>query len=195
MDFRGSLSRLAGGVILAIVLSALPAQAHSTAELDTWLEEWRATLVEAERFRISGQHFAEYFDMAERHPWHFSHASVSEPPSSSGARSNVNRGMGSDVEQWRNLVATHFAPELVETALCVMAHESGGNPNAKNPISTAAGLFQFLQSTWDQMVPDSVAGGSYASGAPYDPEKSVRSAAWLQAAEGWSQWNAYRYCG
>lgn len=31
---------------------------------------------------------------------------------------------------------------------CVIAHESGGNPRAENPHSTASGLFQFLDSTW-----------------------------------------------
>lgn len=30
----------------------------------------------------------------------------------------------------------------------IISHESGWNPNAKNPTSTAYGLFQFLDSTW-----------------------------------------------
>jgi hypothetical protein len=30
----------------------------------------------------------------------------------------------------------------------IISHESGGNPNAQNPTSTAYGLFQFLNSTW-----------------------------------------------
>ena len=31
---------------------------------------------------------------------------------------------------------------------CVIAHESGGNPRAQNPYSSASGLFQFIDSTW-----------------------------------------------
>lgn len=31
---------------------------------------------------------------------------------------------------------------------CVIAHESGGNPKAENPVSTASGLFQFIDGTW-----------------------------------------------
>lgn len=31
---------------------------------------------------------------------------------------------------------------------CVRAHESGGNYRAANPVSTASGAYQFLDSTW-----------------------------------------------
>jgi Transglycosylase SLT domain len=33
-------------------------------------------------------------------------------------------------------------------AWCIINHESGGNPYAKNPSSTASGLYQFLTSTF-----------------------------------------------
>lgn len=104
------------------------------------------------------------------------------------------RGMGSNTEQWRSLISEFFPPEQVETALCVVAGESGGNPNADNPRSSAAGLFQFLRSTWDKMVPLEVTGGSYDSGMVYDPVASTRAAAWLWANLGWGQWSAYRNC-
>lgn len=100
-------------------------------------------------------------------------------------------GMGSDVEQWRGLVTEYFAAGDVETALCLIGYESGGNPNAANPNSSAAGLFQFLKSTWDNMVPIEVTGGSYDSGAVFNPEANIRSAAWLQDAAGWSQWSPW----
>ena len=76
----------------------------------------------------------------------------------------ADSGMGSGVEQWRGLVEQYFTPGDVNTALCVMAGESGGNPGADNPRSSAAGLWQFLKSTWNGMVPVSVTGGSYAVG-------------------------------
>ena len=31
---------------------------------------------------------------------------------------------------------------------CVMQHESRGNPKAENPTSTASGLFQYIDGTW-----------------------------------------------
>ena len=31
---------------------------------------------------------------------------------------------------------------------CVAHHESHGNPKAENPVSTASGIFQFLDGTW-----------------------------------------------
>ena len=83
--------------------------------------------------------------------------------------------------------------DLVDHAMCVLAHESKGNPNAKNSRSTAAGLFQFLRSTWNS-VPGSITGGSYDSGRVYDPEANIAAAAWLQKNAGWGQWTVNRLC-
>lgn len=91
----------------------------------------------------------------------------------------------SGVEQWRGLVAAYFSSGKVETAMCIMHYESRGDPGATNPSSGAAGLFQFIPSTWNDMVPDEMAGDVY------DPETNVRAAAWLQGAAGWSQWSPY----
>jgi hypothetical protein len=41
----------------------------------------------------------------------------------------------------------------------IIAHESGGNPRAKNPTSTASGLYQFINGTWKAY------GGSTATAA------------------------------
>ena len=100
------------------------------------------------------------------------------------------RSPGGNVEQWRPLVAAYFPAGEVDRALCIMGHESRGDPNAKNPRSTAAGLFQFLRSTWNS-VPLSVSGGSYQSGQVYQAEPNIRAAAWLQARSGWTQWSPY----
>ena len=95
------------------------------------------------------------------------------------------------IERWRPLVTQYFESGKVETALCILFLESRGDPEAANPTSTAAGLFQFLRSTWDRMVPISVTGGSYDSGQVYQPEANVRSAAWLQRNAGWTQWSPW----
>lgn len=82
------------------------------------------------------------------------------------------------VEQWRSLVETYFPAHRVDEALKIMRCESNGDPNAVNPYSGAAGLFQFLRSTWNSL-PHSVSGGSYESGQVFDPVANTRSAAWL----------------
>lgn len=86
-------------------------------------------------------------------------------------RLNAIRG----VEGWRALVERHFPPELVQQALEVMHCESRGNPDATHPRSGAAGLFQFLESTWAWA---SVSAG-FGGASRYDPEANVGSAAWL----------------
>ena len=100
---------------------------------------------------------------------------------------------GEQVERWRPLVARWF-PGEVDVAMCVMRHESSGDPNAKNPASSAAGLWQFLRSTWNR-----AAAGldlpTYGEGGPYDPEDATRAAAWLRArGSGWGQWTAAGKC-
>lgn len=79
------------------------------------------------------------------------------------------------VERWRPLVEEYFAPELVDQALAIIACESEGNPSARNPRSSAAGLFQFIRRTWTSA---SGAAGFEGSSA-LDPEANVASAAWL----------------
>lgn len=55
------------------------------------------------------------------------------------------------------------------TAFNIMWCESTGNPNAKNPRSTATGLFQIL-------------------GGPYDPAANVRLAYQMYSKRGWQPW-------
>ena len=157
---------------------------HTNVQLDAWFEEW----AERADYALSRGLLDELDDMKERHPWYFD----PQPEHVHRARS-VWSGT---VEQWRPLVASHFAPEKVDTAMCILARETGftGDPDSKNPRSSAAGLFQFLRSTWDNMVPLSITGGSYDSGRVYNPEANVRSAAWLQINAGWGQWTVYPNC-
>lgn len=86
--------------------------------------------------------------------------------------------MGSNVEQWRGLVAAYFSD--VDRALCLMSHESGGNPNARNPSSGAAGLFQVMPFWWEKY-----------GGDRYDPETNVRVASLIYQQQGWSAWSPY----
>lgn len=94
------------------------------------------------------------------------------------------RGMGGNVEQWRDLVAAYFPSSEVDRALCIISHESGGNPNAKNPRSSARGLFQILASLWAPHF-----GVSYD--ALYDPATNVKLAAQVWAQSGWAAWSPW----
>lgn len=70
----------------------------------------------------------------------------------------------------------------------IISAESGGNPAAKNPRSTASGCAQFIQSTW--------AGTRRQMGrewvSPFDAEANVEATAWKIANGGLSAWNASR---
>jgi hypothetical protein len=79
------------------------------------------------------------------------------------------------VEQWRPLVERYFAPERVEEALSIIDCESNGDPTARNPRSSAAGLFQFLDRTW---LHSSEQAG-FQGESPLSPEANIAAAAWL----------------
>ena len=71
---------------------------------------------------------------------------------------------------------------------CVRAHESGGNYRAENPISTASGAYQFLDSTWRTM---SARAGHSGWGHAADAAPAVQDAvAEFTVNSGWrSAWN------
>lgn len=94
------------------------------------------------------------------------------------------------VEAWRPLVEAHFPATEVDRALDVMWCESRGNPDATNPTSGAAGLFQHIPRFWaERSVPAGFAGADI-----YDPEANVGVAAWLVAVDGWKHWYPSLHC-
>lgn len=48
----------------------------------------------------------------------------------------------------RNAIVAYIQANFAQVEACIIKRESGGNPVAKNPRSTASGLYQFLDSTW-----------------------------------------------
>ncbi len=166
--------------LFAMVYLADRASAHTPEELDLWFEEWTINLDEN---LFSGAMF-ELSDMRHRHPY------WGDIPVYSGSVITRSTWTGG-VEQWRSLVASYFPADLVNRAMCVLNVETGGtgDPGSYNSYSGAAGLFQFLRSTWDGMVPSSVTGGSYSSGQVFLPVPNVRAAAWLWVHVGATQWS------
>ncbi len=95
------------------------------------------------------------------------------------------------LEDLRPLVAAFFEPRHVNLALRVIRCESRGNPTAKNPTSSASGLFQHLGSLWDGRA----AKAGWEGADVFDPVANVAVAAWLvYEGGGWSHWYPSRAC-
>lgn len=74
----------------------------------------------------------------------------------------------------------HADPDWTPIISC----ESGGNPSAQNPSSTASGLFQFLDTSWI-----AYGGGKYASRAKYaTPEQQYEIANRAYTQSGLTPW-------
>ena len=74
------------------------------------------------------------------------------------------------------------APDLAPRLDCVIGHESGWDPARQNASSRAAGLAQFVPSTW-AATPQGKQGLS-----PFEPVANIDAAIWLARTKGWTQW-------
>lgn len=168
------------GLVAILVLSLF---FHPTVDLDAWAEDWQDRVVENDG-NLSFSLVYEYVDMADRHPCYFHNDCPRPVRRSSSSPAPTNTTYSGGVEQWRGLVAAYFPADQVNRALRVMACESGGNPNAKNPRSSAAGLFQHLGKYW----PTRSAKAGFAGASVYNPTANVATAAWLWRTGGWGHW-------
>lgn len=160
----------------ALALTAvltLPFQPHTTAELSDWYSDWLSTPA------VSSVMLAELEDMKSRHPC-FPEACLAATVETNPARANPTvaapSGMGSDVEQWRGLVAAYTGWD-VDRMLRIMRCESGGNPYAYNGRTGVAGLFQ-IHPLWQKAWP-----GDY-----YDPATNVAVAHSVWLEQGYGAW-------
>lgn len=89
--------------------------------------------------------------------------------------------------------ALALAPPAVAAELppdSIVQCESGGDPRAQNPVSTASGKYQMIDGTWK-----AYGGGQYAAKARLATEAQQDAvAAKLWAAEGSAPWNASKHC-
>lgn len=84
-----------------------------------------------------------------------------------------------DVTEAIRLAASAYRVDyghLYRTASC----ESGLSSSAKNPRSTASGLFQFLTSTWESTP--------YARESIWSPYANALAAAWMQSVGRGGEW-------
>lgn len=77
------------------------------------------------------------------------------------------------------------APDLAPRLDCIINIESGWDASRQNAGSRAAGLAQFLPSTW-ATTPEGQQGLS-----PFEPQANIDAAIWLAHTRGWTQWQAY----
>lgn len=89
------------------------------------------------------------------------------------------------IGRWYPLVASVFPESEVETAMCIIGHESAGEPGADNPRSSARGLFQVLGSMWAPRF-------GVSRSALYDPGTNTRIARAIWERQGWWAWSPYR---
>jgi hypothetical protein len=71
-------------------------------------------------------------------------------------------------------------------ALCVAEAESNFDPLAENPSTGAAGVFQFLPSTWASLSELAGRGGT----SVFDARANVAVAAWTVGKYGWHPWSS-----
>jgi hypothetical protein len=82
--------------------------------------------------------------------------------------------------------------QQVDRALCVAYRESRYDPNAENPRTHAAGVFQFMPGVWPGLSQAAGWGGH----SPFEAVANVATAAWTVRNYGWSPWSGDRQaCG
>jgi len=80
----------------------------------------------------------------------------------------------------------------VPLALAIAHCESGLNPRAKNPNSTASGVFQFIRSTWKYVTQDYLLWHGIQS--VFDPKLNIIAGVTLLKEEGVKPWESSRHC-
>jgi Transglycosylase-like domain len=71
---------------------------------------------------------------------------------------------------------------------CVVKRESGGDPRAQNPSSSASGLFQFIDSTWRAYAKESGIGDQYARAKHAPAATQWALARWVVENKGRYPW-------
>jgi hypothetical protein len=85
----------------------------------------------------------------------------------------------------RDLFAS-LGSKTTDVALCVAERESNFDPLAVNPTTGAAGVFQFIPSTWASLSELAGRGGA----SVFDARSNIAVAAWTVAHYGWHPWRS-----
>ena len=159
---RTTITLIAAAIIFATM--ATPAAAIETLELRQAHDAYRAELAAAAE--------AEQAEL------------LAELRSINGPYDNSNDEFRWEVERWRPVVDMYFPEDRVDWALRIMECESRGDPEAKNPNSSASGLFQHLARLW----PDRAQAAGFGDSDVFEPFANIAVAAWLLENGGPSHW-------
>lgn len=147
-------------LFLILFMLPLPALGHSADDLDAWRADWFER-VEAEP-ALTVELVTEYQEFMSRH------AVIVLPAERRAAAPQAP-------EYIEALLVSYFQPEDLAWARRVSFCESRWDANAKNPRSSASGLFQHLATYWDSRSESA----GWAGADIFDPEANVAVAAWL----------------
>lgn len=158
------------GLMLLIMLVA---KAHTIEEQEAWYAAWNEEVTA--NGGLTTELINEWLDWQERHQ--LDHKEPDAPITVQSSRTFIPA-----VENWRSVVEVHFGANT-DKALAVMQCESMGDAHAKNPRSTASGLFQFLRSTWKTVT------GEDNHGGVFDGAYNIEAAAKLsKGGTNWGPW-------
>lgn len=76
------------------------------------------------------------------------HAATADPRDDRASRSAKRTPLQRKKYRLRQLSKAHHPAWQQTIRRCIVARESGGDPRAQNPVSSASGLYQFLASSW-----------------------------------------------
>lgn len=91
---------------------------------------------------------------------------------------------------WGDLLEQEFGSEY-DTACRVMICESGGDTNAQNPVSSASGLFQFIDGTWNSAKQRVPGASQYPRASDAPGSLQIAVAADHLEVTNWEQWECY----
>ena len=109
---------------------------------------------------------------------------VRPEPGPGGGEADPYLGSRTDIETWRPLAALYFDADDVGRAMCLMIAESGGNPEARNPTSGAAGLMQIMP-FWAEVF-------GYSHDDLFRPDVNLWVASQIFEKQGWTAWTPYQ---
>jgi hypothetical protein len=123
-----------------------------------------------------------------RHDWKVEQARIARVKAAREARHDRIVALKADRREKRTINSASTV-SLSGIAACIAKYESGGNPRAQNPSSSASGLYQFVDGTWNNY-----GGYSRAMYAPVSVQTEKFYQVWNNGA-GAGQWVVSYKCG
>lgn len=184
---RGSVRAVAAVVAMvgALVMALVAPARADTAECSVAVERLAQWMSDEERLGLSGGMLGDLQEISALLNGCAGSELARRPEPGSDEGDVVGYVGGSfDVESWRPLTDLYFDPDHVDRVLCLMTAESGGDPEARNPESGAAGLMQVMP-FWAGVF-------GYATDELLRPDINLWVASQILDQQGWTAWSPYQ---